>query len=40
MEIIHQTDGQNMTVIELFPIEVFMSNSPVLYTRGRTQQFK
>ena len=40
MEVVHQTDGQNMTAIELFPTEAFSSNSPVLNTRGGTQQFK
>ena len=40
MEVVHQTDGQNMTGIELFPMEAFSTNSPVTNTRGRTQQFK
>ena len=40
MEAVHQTDGQNTTTIKLFPTEAFSSNSPVLNTRSRTQQFK
>ena len=40
MEAVHQTEGQNMAAIALFPKEAFSSNSPVLNTRDRTQQFK
>ena len=40
MENVHKADGQNMTVIELSTTEAFSSNSPVLNTRGRVQQFK
>ena len=30
METVHQTDGQNMSTIELFSTEAFSSNPPVL----------
>ena len=40
MEAVHQTYGQNMTAIELFPMEAFSLNSPVLNIGDRTQQFK
>ena len=40
METIHQTDGQNMTTIDFSPTEASSSNSIVISTRGRTQQFK
>ena len=40
MENIHKADGQNMTTIELTTMEAFSSNSSVLNTRRRAQQFK
>ena len=40
METVYKTDGQNTTTIELFPMETFSSNSPVLNNRNRIQQFK
>ena len=40
MKNVHMADGQNTTTIELFPTETFSSNSFVLHTESRPQQFK
>ena len=40
MEVAHQTDSQNMTDINLCPMEASSSDSTVISTRSRTQQLK
>ena len=40
MENVHKADGQTMTAIVISTMQAFSSNSPVLNTRGRAQQFK
>ena len=40
MENVHKADRQNMTTVELFPMEAFSSNSFVLNTGSRAQQLK
>ena len=40
MEDVHQTDGHNMTAINLSPMEASSSDSTINSTRSRTQQSK
>ena len=40
MENVHETDGQNTTIIDLSPMEASSSDSIFISTRSRTQQFK